>query len=112
MHLMRTGTDGAMTTVFENLPDALCRGLRRPAPTATATITHASQKGIYRLAKGGDLAELVVDGAGTVLSAGEASLMGLARCADGGFLAVSLESSSDPEGRHCLQRPCLSAVLG
>ena len=97
MHLMRTGTDGAMTTVFENLPDASAAAFAACADS-DGNYYYASQKGIYRLAKGGDLAELVVDGAGTVLSAGEASLMGLARCADGGFLAVSLESSSDPEG--------------
>ena len=97
VHLMRTGTDGAMTTVFENLPDASAAAFAACADS-DGNYYYASQKGIYRLAKGGDLAELVVDGAGTVLSAGEASLMGLTRCADGSFLAVSLESSSDPEG--------------
>ena len=96
MHLMRTGTDGAMTTVFENLPDASAAAFSACADS-DGNYYYASRKGIYRLAKGGDLAELVVDGAGTVLSAGSASLMGLARCADGGFLAVTLESTTDDQ---------------
>ena len=96
MQLMRTGTDGAMTTVFENLPDASDAAFSACADS-DGNYYYASQKGIYRLAKGGDLAELVVDGAGTVLSAGSASLMGLARCADGGFLAVTLESTTDDQ---------------
>ena len=96
VQLMRTGTDGAMTTVFENLPDASDAAFSACADS-DGNYYYASQKGIYRLAKGGDLAELVVDGAGTVLSAGSASLMGLARCADGGFLAVTLESTTDDQ---------------
>ena len=96
VQLMRTGTDGTMTTVFENLPDASDAAFAA-CTDSDGNYYYASQKGIYRLAKGGDLAELVVDGAGTVLSASSASLMGLARCADGGFLAVTMESTTDDE---------------
>lgn len=95
--LMRTGADGAMTSVFDNLPDASGAAFAACAD-GDGNYYYASPKGIYRVAKGGDLAELAVDGAGTVLSAGEATLMGLARCADGGFLTVSMESSASAGG--------------
>lgn len=97
VQLLRTGPDGVMTPVFENLPDA-SNAAFAACTDGDGNYYYASQKGIYRVAKGGDLAELVVDGAGTVFSAGEASLMGLCRCADGGFLAVSMESTADQEG--------------
>lgn len=91
--LMHTGADGAMTSVFDNLPDASSAAFAS-CTDSDGNYYYASPKGIYRVAKGGDLAELVVDGAGTVLSAGEVTLMGLARCADGSFVAVTMESGA------------------
>lgn len=96
VQLMRTGADGAMTAVFENLLDASDAAFSACTDEG-GNYYYASPKGIYRLAKGGDLAELMVDSAGTVLSASSASLMDLARCADGGFLAVTMESAADGE---------------
>lgn len=96
VQLLYTGADGTMTAVFDNLPDASDAAFAACAD-GEGNYYYASQKGIYRLAKGGDLAELVVDGAGTVLSAGSATLMGLCRCGDGSFLAVTLESAADGE---------------
>lgn len=101
--LVHTSLNGSSSVVFENLPD----------PSAFASCSdedgnyyYASQAGIYRVAKGGSLAELVVDGAATTLANTNNTPWGMTRCADGSFLVIVLESqtSQDEQGGGSLPR--------
>lgn len=99
VQLLRTDADEATACVFDSLPNASAAAFAACAD-AEGNYYYASAKGIYRVAKGGDLAELVVDGASTALSRSEAVVMGLTCCADGSFLTVSLEGGQDAMTAH------------
>ena len=87
--LLYTDLNGTTSVRMENLP-----GTNAFAACADeeGNYYYTSQDGIYRLVSGGTLAELVVDGAGTMLTGEDAVPMGLALCPDGSFLMITGDS--------------------
>lgn len=95
-NLMRRTLDGTVTTEFENLPDSSMEAFSASSDQE-GNYYYASASGIYRIAKGGDLAELVVESAGTALEDTTVTPMGLTVCNDGSFLLLTMETSSMEE---------------
>lgn len=98
-NLMHRSLDGTVTTAFENLPDASVAAFAASADRE-GNYYYASQSGIYRIAKGGSLAELVVKSAGTVLENTSITPMGLTVCGDGSFLIQTMENKEDEDGTY------------
>lgn len=96
-NLVRCTLDGAANTVFENLPDASLAAFAA-CSDGDGNFYYASDKGIYRVAKGGDLAELVVDASGTAMQRTNFAPQGLACCADGSFLLSAAEDTPAANG--------------
>lgn len=102
VQLVHTSLDGSSSVVFENLP----------SPSAFAACSdqdgnyyYASQEGIYRVARGGSLAELIVDGASTVLANTSNTPWGMLRCPDDSFLVVVLENQPSVDGQNSESQP-------
>lgn len=87
--LLYTDLNGITSVRMESLP-----GTNAFAACADeeGNYYYTSQDGIYRLVSGGTLAELVVDGAGTMLTGEDPVPMGLALCPDGSFLMITGDS--------------------
>lgn len=87
--LLYTDLNGTTSVRMESLP-----GTNAFAACADeeGNYYYTSQDGIYRLVSGGTLAELVVDGAGTMLTGEDTVPMGLALCPDGSFLMITGDS--------------------
>lgn len=87
--LLYTDLNGTTSVRMESLP-----GTNAFAACADeeGNYYYTSQDGIYRLVSGGTLAELVVDGAGTMLTGEDPVPMGLALCPDGSFLMITGDS--------------------
>lgn len=87
--LLYTDPNGTTSVRMETLP-----GTNAFAACADeeGSYYYTSQDGIYRLVSGGTLAELVVDGAGTMLAGEDTVPMGLTLCPDGGFLMITGDS--------------------
>lgn len=83
------GADGADTVLLSPLPDG--SGYDQAAADADGNYYYINEKGIYRLAVGGNLAERVVDGTGFAFG-NKASIWGLTVTAAGDFL-VNMGSS-------------------
>lgn len=95
-NLMRRTMEGSVTTAFENLPDGSMAAFAS-CTDQEGNYYYASSDGIYRIAKGGDLAELVVDSSGTALEDTTATTMGLAACNDGSYLLLAMKSGNGEE---------------
>ena len=96
-NLVLRSADGVDSVVFQNLPDASSAAFAA-CGDAEGNYYYASEKGIYRVAKGGSIAEKVVEGSGTVMAQQSNTLMGLARAADGSFLVYVNGSTGGDDG--------------
>lgn len=98
--LIHTTLDGNSTVMFDSLPNPSALAA---CADETGNYYYASQGGIYRIAKGGTVAEQMVDASGTALADDGHTPWGLTRCVDGSFLVIVMDSQTAQEQERASQ---------